>query len=127
PLLNIVEWRYSATHSLRNYGFTNFIINTINGKRASQQSVGKELIVGPFHVSATPDYHYYIVSHAPPQAYYLSRLFDAPLLLIMLMTIISVPFVIMLSWSISKTLVYFIKAAERVAVGDCSVDNQLEQ
>src|SRR5699024_7457134 len=41
---NNVEGRYSAIHSLRNDGFTNFIINTINGKRASQQSVGKELI-----------------------------------------------------------------------------------
>ena len=124
---NNVEGRYSAIHSLRNDGFTNFIINTINGKRASQQSVGKELIVGPFHVSATPDYHYYIVSHAPPQAYYLSRLFDAPLLLIMLMTIISVPFVIMLTWSLSKPMEYFKKAAERVAEGDWSVDKRLEQ
>lgn len=122
-----IERRYSAIHRLNNSNFANFIIRTIGDKRPSQQSIDKNRIAGPFHVELTPDYHYYLIGPAPPQAYYLSRLFRNPPLLILLMTFISIPFVMLLTWSLSKPMGYFRRAAERVAEGDWSVDERLER
>lgn len=123
---NEIDARYSALHTLNNDRLINFIINTLSTNHVYQQAVGRDLIVGPFRIRGDDNFYYY-VTHAPPQSYYLSRLYDAPLMLIFLMTLISLPFVVFLTISLSRPMESLRHAAIRVARGNWTEDKSLEK
>lgn len=122
-----LEERYRAIHHIKEDLFIGFIINTIDLPNAHQQSTGKEVIMGPFHHPSMEGNHLYIVAPAPPQSYYLARLFDAPLLLAGLITLIGLPIAAQLAHSLTRPVIRLQQAAERVALGDWEQDATLEQ
>ncbi len=118
--------RYNAIHQIPNEQFVSFIINTLSSNQIYQQAVGRKLIVGPFRIKGNSGFYYY-VTHSPPQSYYLSRLYSSPLMLSLLISLISLPFVIYLTITLSRPMDNLRKAALRVARGDWTEDRTLER
>ncbi len=117
--------RYNTIHKLDNDNIINFILNTLPAKKVYQQEIDDLEIIGPFHFQ-NDDNSYYLTVTAFPQFYYLSRLYDTPSLILLLMIFISIPFAAFLSWSLTIPMKNLRKAAERVSHGDWSVDRYLE-
>lgn len=122
---NDIAERYNALHNIEDQALTNFIINTISAKNVFQQEINGDEYVGPFYFNEDPN-AYYLSTKALPQSYYLSRIYDAPGLLFLLMLIISAPFAVILSWSLSIPMKNLTKAVTRVGKGDWRVNKYLE-
>ena len=120
-----ISERYNAIHQLSNEENINFIISTLATDKMYQQEIDGREIVGPIRFNQDPN-AYYLSVKALPQAYYLNRLYDAPILIFILMLLISLPFAGILSWSLSLPMKHLRKATERVSKGDWSVDKYLE-
>lgn len=117
--------RYNTIHRINDDAVTNFIINTLPAKQVYQQEIHGTEYVGPFHFNNDPNY-YYLSIKALPQSYYLSRIYDNPVLLLVLMLLISIPFAAVLSWSLSIPMKNLSKAVTRVGKGDWSIDKDIE-
>lgn len=117
--------RYNALHRIDNEGMIRFIVSTLSSTTVYQQEIANFEIVGPFYFPNDPN-AYYLLIDAFPQSYYLSRIYDAPLLLFTLMLIISFPFAALLSWSLTIPMKKLIQAVIRVGKGDWREDRYLE-
>lgn len=95
-----ISERYNAIHHINNDALVNFIINTLPSKQIYQQEINRTEYIGPFRFNDDPT-AYYLATKELPQSYYLSRIYDAPGILLLLMLIISIPFAGILSWSLS--------------------------
>ncbi|MFD2722209.1 HAMP domain-containing protein, partial [Ignatzschineria indica] len=102
-----------------------FIVSTLSSTTVYQQEITDFEIVGPFYFPKDSN-AYYLLIDALPQSYYLSRIYDAPLLLLTLMLIISFPFAALLSWSLTIPMKKLIQAVIRVGKGDWREDRYLE-
>lgn len=120
-----ISERYNAIHQLTNPAITNFIVSTLPTEKIYQQEIEDREIVGPIRFNQDPN-SYYLNIKALSQSYYLNRLYDAPVLILMLMLLISLPFAAILSWSLSIPMKNLRKATERISKGDWRVDEYLE-
>ena len=120
-----ISERYNAIHHIDSDAVTNFIINTLATKQIYQQEIDSTEYVGPFYFQNDPN-AYYLSTKALPQSYYLSRIYDAPGILLILMLLISIPFAAILSWSLSIPMKKLSKAMTRVGRGDWTIDKHLE-
>lgn len=88
-------------------------------------------VVGPFSVfldfESEQAYSLYFISHVDAQKEIISLIFDYPSLLIVLILLISTPWIWWLSRSIGKPLSDLRVAANKVALGNFLVDDNLEK
>ncbi len=117
--------RYNAFHHIDNEQMVRFIASTLPSKKVYQQEIKDYEIIGPFSFKNDPN-AYYLITNALPQSYYLSRVYDAPLLLFILMLVISFPFAAVLSWSLMIPMKNLVQAVIRVSKGDWREDRYLE-
>lgn len=117
--------RYNILRRIDNEEMIRFIISTLASTIVYQQEILDFEIVGPFYFPEDPN-AYYLLIDALPQSYYLSRIYDAPILLLTLMLIISFPFAALLSWSLTIPMKKLIQAVIRVGKGDWREDRCLE-
>lgn len=117
--------RYNVIHNIDDGEVINFIVSTLPTQRVYQQEINGTEYVGPFHFKNDSN-AYYIKTKASSQAYYLSRIYDNPLLLVILMLLICVPFAAILSWSLSIPMKNLSTAVIRVGKGDWTVDRYIE-
>ncbi|WP_158214347.1 ATP-binding protein [Ignatzschineria sp. F8392] len=117
--------RYNAFHHIDNEQMIRFIASTLPSKKVYQQEIKDYEIIGPFSFKNDPNV-YYLITNALPQSYYLSRVYDAPLLLFILMLVISFPFAAVLSWSLMIPMKNLVQAVIRVSKGDWREDRYLE-
>lgn len=117
--------RYNAFHHIDNEQMIRFIASTLPSKKVYQQEIKDYEIIGPFSFKNDPN-AYYLITNALPQSYYLSRVYDAPLLLFILMLVISFPFAAVLSWSLMIPMKNLVQAVIRVSKGDWREDRYLE-
>ena len=117
--------RYNVFRHVDNEQMIRFIVNTLPSNKVYQQEIKNYEIVGPISFKRDPNI-YYLVTNALPQSYYLSRVYDAPLLLFILMLVISFPFAAVLSWSLMIPMKNLIQAVIRVGRGDWREDRYLE-
>lgn len=96
----------------------NFISKTITSDVVMQQKMGERLIIGPITVPTAPNLKIYIGQFAAAQHYWMTRLFDDPIVLLFIMMICSLPFVALLSWSLSRPVRALRNAADSVAAGN---------
>lgn len=96
----------------------NFILKTINSNTVMQQKMGERLIIGPITIPIAPNLKVYIGQFAPAQHYWITRLFDEPIILLLIMMICGLPFVALLSWSLSRPVRALRNAADSVAAGN---------
>ncbi|GBU09638.1 hypothetical protein AwWohl_07760 [Gammaproteobacteria bacterium] len=82
-----------------------------------QQKLGKRLLIGPIDHPTDTNLKIYLNYAVLEQHYWLTRLFDDPLLLLIFMLIVSLPFITFLSWSLSKPVRALKNSADRVASG----------
>ncbi len=120
-----ISERYNAIHRLSDEEIINFIVNTLPTGKTYQQEINGREIIGPIRFNNDPN-AYYLSVKALHQSYYLNRLYDAPVLIFILMLLISLPFAGILSWSLSLPMKNLRKATERISKGDWSVDKYLE-
>lgn len=118
--------RYNVIHNLEDENVINFVISTLPTHKMYQQEIEDVELIGPIRFDNDSNAYYLSVT-AFPQFYYLSRLYDAPYLIFLLMLFISLPFAALLSWSLTIPMKNLQKAAERVRKGDWSVDRYLEE
>ena len=117
--------RYNTLRHIDDEEIMRFIVSTLASKTVYQKEIADFEIVGPFYFPKDPN-AYYLLVDALPQSYYLSRIYDAPLLLFTLMLIISFPFAALLSWSLTIPMKKLIQAVIRVGKGDWREDRYLE-
>ncbi|WP_192874943.1 ATP-binding protein [Ignatzschineria cameli] len=117
--------RYNVLRRIDNEQMIRFIVSTLPSKKVYQQEIKDYEIIGPFNFTNDPNV-YYLVTNALPQSYYLSRVYDAPLLLFILMLVISFPFAAVLSWSLMIPMKNLVQAVIRVSRGDWREDRYLE-
>lgn len=117
--------RYNVIHNIDDGEVINFIVSTLPTRRVYQQEINGFEFVGPFHFKNDSN-AYYIKTRASSQAYYLSRIYDNPILLVVLMLLICVPFAAILSWSLSMPMKNLSTTVIRVGKGDWTVDRYIE-
>lgn len=120
-----ISERYNVIHNIDDGEVINFIVSTLPTQRVYQQEINGIELVGPFHFKNDPN-AYYIQTRASSQAYYLSRIYDNPTLLVLLMLLICVPFAAILSWSLSMPMKNLSTTVIRVGKGDWTVDRHIE-
>ncbi len=118
--------RYNVIRNIENEEVVNFIISTLSTNKMYQQEIDDLELIGPIRFERD-DNAYYLCLTAFPQQYYLSRLYDTPYLIFLLMLFISLPFAALLSWSLTIPMKNLQRAAERVRKGDWKVDRYLEE
>ncbi len=94
-----------------------FISQTIRNPQIMRQQLGDYQVIGPIPAQHDPRIKLYLTHDAPPQTYFLTRLFDDPILLLIAMMLISLPFVGLLSWSLSRPVRALKNAADQIAEG----------
>ncbi|MBR7889572.1 envelope stress sensor histidine kinase CpxA [Marinomonas sp. A79] len=106
----------------------NFVSMIDNPQQPQQKLYGKILIAGPLPVTvAGGDYLLYLATRwsAPPN--FLLQLFDHPFRLLLVVMLISTPFLLWLAWALSQPARRLEKAAQRVAKGVFEIDPELEK
>lgn len=120
-----ISERYNTLHNLDDEEIMHFIVTTLPSKKVYQQEINEHELIGPFRFTKDPN-AYYLSTPSLPQSFYLSRIYDSPFLLLLLMLLISIPFAGILSWSLTIPMKNLRRATERVRKGDWTVDKYLE-
>ncbi|WP_342607713.1 envelope stress sensor histidine kinase CpxA [Vibrio tritonius] len=97
-------------------------------EKPQQKAYGKYQIAGPFPIILAKQQLLLFVGvdfEGPPP--FLIQLFDHPLQLLLLVMVVSTPFLLWLAWALSQPAQRFAKAADRVAQGNFVVDPELEK
>ncbi|MCK3657762.1 hypothetical protein A4G18_03315 [Pasteurellaceae bacterium Pebbles2] len=113
----------------------NLVRNFMEGADDSMQPLRKSFnnvsISGPFDIHLNNDelqvaYKIYFISYVNPQKELVNYFFDRPLLLLLVLMVISTPVLAWLAYSLAKPIHRLQRAANAVALGDFTVNRQLE-
>lgn len=126
PKTNDPEYLAYSISSVDNQEYREFITAVVDEDEPYQQAINTQMIMGPFEVEGVR-YQFYLLFPKLPQSYYVSKMFNSPSLLILLMMFASLPFIFLLTYSLYRPIMRLKKASDRVAAGDWVVDPKLEQ
>ncbi len=106
----------------------NFVTSIEDVEHPQERQYGKYLISGPVTVRlANQELLLYIGFKGDEPPAFLLGLFDKPFTLLLVMMLVSTPFLLWLAWALSQPAKRLAKAAQRVAQGQFEVDDTLEQ
>ncbi|RBO83912.1 envelope stress sensor histidine kinase CpxA [Marinomonas aquiplantarum] len=106
----------------------NFVSSIENPEIPRQRLYGKTMFSGPIPIYLARQDYYLIFAHRwnePP--HFLLQLFDHPLRLLLVVMLVSTPFLLWLAWALSQPARRLEEAAKRVAQGVFETDPELEK
>lgn len=112
---------------IKSRALQNFITSNEASDKPQQRLYGKYLFAGPIPVTlAKQELSLFVMMKGVPPAPFVMRLFDTPFTLLLVLMLVSTPFLLWLAWALSKPAQRLEQAAKRVARGEFSVDKRLE-
>ncbi len=115
-------------HDFKTKALKNFITTVESPDKPMQRLYGRYMLVGPVPIElAKQNMHLYvgIKWNQPPP--FLLRMFDKPLQLLLVVMLVSTPFLLWLAWALSQPARRLERAAKRVAKGEFTADPSLEK
>ncbi|MCJ2378113.1 envelope stress sensor histidine kinase CpxA [Vibrio sp. ZSDZ34] len=115
-------------HDFKTKVLKNFITTVESPSKPMQRLYGRYMLIGPVPIElANRNLHLYVAirwNQPPP---FLLRMFDKPLQLLLVVMIVSTPFLLWLAWALSQPARRLERAAKRVAKGAFTPDPSLEK
>ncbi len=106
----------------------NFVSSIDNPEVPRQRLYGKTMFTGPLPIYLAGQDYFLIIAtkwHEPP--HFLLQLFDHPIRLLLVVMLVSTPFLLWLAWALSQPARRLEEAAKRVSQGVFEMDPELEK
>lgn len=118
----------ASTDDFRIRFLRNFITSIDDVNHPQERQYGKYKIFGPLAITIDgQSFSLYASERGNEPSALLMELFDRPITLLLIMMIVSTPFLLWLSWALSQPAKKLATAAQRVAHGAFEVDHSLER
>lgn len=104
-----------------------FILKANNPQEPQKSLLGNLEFYGPFEIHSAQHYYYqYFILQVSPQKEFLNKLFDSPIIMLIMMLIVSIPIVLWQAHRIAKPAKQLRLTANAVASGNLTENPQLE-